>query len=101
MATSPGDHAAECASCHAPVGDTPKRAGVHVDNGVGVTEVFCARCFVHRRAGMEHTRFSARHFAALLCSVCGWESADFGRGVCGQCGSRFVVALPPAPEGEQ
>jgi hypothetical protein len=94
MATSPGDPA-ECANCHAPLGDGPKRAPVHVGNGEGATECFCARCFVHRRAAMEVGRFFPRLFAALHCSVCGWESADFGRRACGQCGSRFVVELPP------
>jgi hypothetical protein len=88
---------ASCVNCHVPLGDGPKRAPVHVDNGEGVSEQFCPRCFTYRRARMEPARFSSRRLAALLCSRCGWESADFGRGVCGQCGSRFVAALPPVP----
>ena len=80
----------ECVSCKAPTGDTPKRAPVHVDG-----EAFCARCFVHVRAHKEPARFASWRYAALLCSRCGWESADFGRGVCGQCGSRFILVLPP------
>jgi hypothetical protein len=81
----------QCVACEAPLGDGPKRAPVNADG-----EVFCPRCFVHHRAHQEPSRFAASRFAALLCSRCGWESADFGRGCCGQCGSRFVVALPPA-----
>jgi len=87
----PGDHAGECARCKRSLGDGPKRAPVHVDG-----ELWCALCFVHDRAHEEPARFAASRFAALLCSRCGWESADFGRGCCGQCSSRFVVALPPA-----
>ena len=82
----------ECASCKAALGDASKRAPVNADG-----EMWCARCFIHQRAHQEPGRFAAWRYAALLCSRCGWESADFGRGVCGQCGSRFVIALPPHP----
>ena len=90
---------ASCVHCHVALGDGPKRAPVHVDDGEGTTETWCPRCF-HVRARLEGARFSPRHYAALLCSLCGWESADFGRGICGQCGSRFVIALAASSPAE-
>jgi hypothetical protein len=100
MARSPGDKASgsadACVSCKQPVGDGPKRAPVHVTDDAGGHEVWCPRCFVGTRAPMEPVRFAPRLYAAVRCSLCGWESVDFGQHRCAQCRSRFITVLPPA-----
>jgi len=82
-------------SCKQPIGDAPKRAAVYVTDEAGGHEAWCPCCWVGVRAPMEPGRFAARHHAAVHCSLCGWESVDFGQHRCGQCGSRFITALPP------
>jgi hypothetical protein len=100
MAKSPGSDrngaADTCVGCKQPVGDGPKRAPVHVTDDAGGREIWCPRCFVGKRASMEPHRFASWLYAAVRCSLCGWESVDFGQHRCGQCGSRFVTVLPPA-----
>jgi hypothetical protein len=44
---------------------------------------------------MEPRRFAPELYAAVRCSMCGWESVDFGQRRCGQCGSRFIAVLLP------
>ena len=82
MAKSRGDQTEDradaCVACNKPIGDGPKRAPVHVSDGVA-QEVFCPLCFVSTRAPMEPRRFAPWLYAAVRCSLCGWESVDFGR----------------------
>lgn len=100
MAKSLGEKSAAtavaCANCKQPLGDAAKRAPVFVRDDGGGQEAFCPRCFVGVRAPMEPRRFAVRSIASVQCSLCGWESVDFGQGRCAQCGSRFIVVLPPA-----
>ncbi len=91
-----GDRADACVGCKDPIGDAPKRAPVHVSDDSGAHEAWCPCCFVGTRAPMEPRRFAPWLYAAVRCSLCGWESVDFGQRRCGQCGSRFITVLPPA-----
>jgi hypothetical protein len=98
MAKSRGEQSAGgCVGCKQPIGDGPKRAPVHVTDEVGGHEEWCPCCWVGVRAPMEPGRFAPWLYAAVRCSLCGWESVDFGQHRCGQCGSRFITVLPPAP----
>lgn len=100
MAKSHGDRSTArsdaCVACKQPIGDEPRRAPVHVTDEAGGHEAWCAPCFVGLRAPMEPGRFAPWLYAAIRCSLCGWESVDFGPRRCGQCGSRFITVLPPA-----
>ncbi|HEY1697979.1 MAG TPA: hypothetical protein VGG39_37725 [Polyangiaceae bacterium] len=84
-----------CVGCKVPTGDAPKRAPVHVNDDAGGHELWCPCCFVGTRAPMEPRRFAPWLYAAVRCSLCGWDSVDFGQRRCAQCGSRFITVLPP------
>jgi hypothetical protein len=84
-----------CVGCKQPLGNAAKQAPVFVRDDAGGQEAWCARCFFTVRAPMEPRRFAIRSIVAVHCSLCGWESVDFGQGRCAQCGSRFITVLPP------
>lgn len=88
-----------CVSCGRAVGAEPKIAPVFVTDadseGIAKREVWCPRCFAFKRAPMEPERFHPQSMGPVICSPCGYESLAQGRHNCSQCGSRFILDLPP------
>jgi hypothetical protein len=88
----------ECVDCHERLSPNVLPVFVPEDNGggEGKTEIWCPQCFVAVRAIRDVRWVDAVRIGQLLaisCGACGKTSVDFGRHLCGQCGSKNIVIL--------
>jgi hypothetical protein len=90
----------ECVECHERLGGNvlPVWAADDQGEGGGTSEPWCPQCFCSKRAPQDPRFADAVRIGQILpitCGQCGKTTVDFGRHLCGQCGSeKFVVLLP-------